>query len=176
MKKILAFAGSNSSTSINHELVLCAVQKLQYSTGHVIRLTDYPLPMFGEDIERELGSPNVLKELLLKIKEADAVMLSVNEHNSSVSAFFKNVIDWLSRVEYKCLHGKKVFLMSTSNGKRGGQSAHEYTQGVLPRLDAEEVFNFTLPSYSENFKDGEIINNELRIELETQLAAFEAAL
>lgn len=176
MKKIIAFAGSNSSTSMNHELVICAAQKLKKTESTVIRLTDYPLPMFGEDLEREEGYPEILTELLEEIKESDGLLLSVNEHNGTVSAFFKNVIDWLSRLEYKFLTDKKIFLMSTSDGKRGALSANEYTARVLPRFGAAEIYTFPLPSFSTNFKNGEIIDKELNANLEAKLANFEAEL
>lgn len=176
MKKILAFAGSNSSTSINHQLVLCASQKIKQYRVEVIRLTAYPLPMFGEDIEREEGYSETLKTLLEVFKSADAFLVSVNEHNGTVSAYFKNVLDWLSRIEYKFLEGKTVFLMSTSNGKRGALSSQEYTAGVLPRFGAGEITRFTLPSFSENFKEGKIVNEELLSELEQKLQTFLSAL
>jgi chromate reductase, NAD(P)H dehydrogenase (quinone) len=176
MKKIIAFAGSNSSTSINHDLVVCAVHKLKKTKSVVIRLTDYPLPMFGEDMEREEGYPDILKELLDEIKEADGLLLSVNEHNGTVSAFFKNVLDWLSRLEYKFLTDKKVFLMSTSDGRRGALSANEYTARVLPRFGAAEIYTFLLPSFSTTFNQGAIIDPELNAALDAKLAAFEVVL
>ncbi|HAT65379.1 MAG TPA: NADPH-dependent FMN reductase, partial [Flavobacteriaceae bacterium] len=126
MKKIIAFAGSNSSTSINHKLILSVSEKINNKV-EVIKLTSYPLPMFGEDIERNEGYSETLKSLLSVFHNADAILISVNEHNGTVSAFFKNVLDWLSRIEYKFLAKKNVFLMSTSNGKRGALSSQEYT-------------------------------------------------
>lgn len=161
---------------MNHELVICAIQKLKKTKSSVIRLTDYPLPMFGEDLEREEGYPELLQELLAEIKEADGLLLSVNEHNGTVSAFFKNVIDWLSRLEYKFLSDKKVFLMSTSDGKRGALSANEYTARVLPRFGTEEIFTFQLPSFSTTFQKGVIIDPELNAALDAKIAAYEEVL
>lgn len=161
---------------MNHALVVCAVQKLQKTESVVIRLTDYPLPMFGEDIEREEGYSEILKELLSEIKEADGLLLSVNEHNGTVSAFFKNVLDWLSRLEYKFLTDKNVFLMSTSDGKRGALSANEYTARVLPRFGAKDIHTYQLPSFSENFADNTIINKELDAALNAELSAFERSI
>ncbi|MBW2937795.1 NAD(P)H-dependent oxidoreductase [Aureisphaera sp. CAU 1614] len=175
MKKIIAFAGSNSSTSINHKLILSVSEKINNKV-EVIKLTTYPLPMFGEDIERKDGYSETLKNLLSIINKADALLISVNEHNGTVSAFFKNVLDWLSRIEYKFLEKKNVFLMSTSNGRRGALSSQEYTAGVLPRFGAGEITRFTLPSFSENFKEGKITNTELNSELELKLSQFEASL
>ncbi|MCB0456192.1 MAG: NAD(P)H-dependent oxidoreductase [Flavobacteriaceae bacterium] len=176
MKKILAFAGSNSSTSINHELLLCASRKITRHHVKVVHLTNYPLPMFGEDLEREVGYSETLKSLLEVFGGANALLISVNEHNGTVSAYFKNVLDWLSRIDYTFLEGKKVFLMSTSNGKRGAMGAQEYTASVLPRFGASEILRFTLPSFSENFKEGVITHSELNEALESKISQFEASL
>ena len=173
MKTILAFAGSNSSTSINHQLVLYAAAKLLKHQAKVIRLTDYPLPLFGEDLEKIEGYPKLLHALLQEIKTADALMVSVNEHNGTVFAFFKNTLDWLSRIEYKFLQGKKVFLMSTSDGKRGALSALEYVEGVLPRFGCDTVFTFRLPMFTTNFKEGKLIDVALQQEIEQEIWEFE---
>ncbi|MCW9036280.1 NAD(P)H-dependent oxidoreductase [Altibacter sp.] len=163
MKKILAFAGSNSSTSINHELVLFAASQIADYQVKVIRLTDYNLALFSEDIEKQDGYSVELTLLKNEIREADALLISVNEHNGMVSAFFKNVTDWLSRLDRKFLDGKKVLLMSTSNGKRGAASAMAYTKDTLPRFGAEIVESFSFPSFSENFSvtDKKITNETL---------------
>ncbi|HLT49832.1 MAG TPA: NAD(P)H-dependent oxidoreductase [Aequorivita sp.] len=162
MKKILCFAGSNSSKSINNKLVSFAATQIVGHSVEVIKLTDYDLPMFGEDIEREKGYSVDLKMLHNKIKEADALVISVNEHNGAVSAYFKNTLDWLSRLDYGFLKEKKILLMSTSNGKRGAASALEYTKNVLPRFGAIVVESFSFPSYSENFsEETQSISNEV---------------
>lgn len=98
MKKILCFAGSNSSKSINHKLVTFSASQIVGQNVEILKLTNYALPIFSEDIEREKGYSINLKMLYNKIKEADALVVSVNEHNGMVSAFFKNTIDWLSRL------------------------------------------------------------------------------
>lgn len=174
MTKILAFAGSNSSTSINHDLVSLVASKLVDSEVTLIKLTDYPLPIFGEDLEKDAGYPEELERLLKVIEEHQALIISVNEHNGTVSAFFKNVLDWLSRIEYKFLLGKKVLLFSASPGKRGGQSSLEYTRGVLPRFNAEIIAECSFPSFSENFsvEEQKITNDALRQKVEEATALF----
>ncbi|OAD91989.1 NADPH-dependent FMN reductase [Aequorivita soesokkakensis] len=162
MKKILFFAGSNSSKSINHKLVTFAASQIVGHNVEIIKLTDYELPMFSEDIEREKGYSVNLKMLNNKIKEADALVISVNEHNRMVSAFFKNTIDWLSRLDRNFLEGKKILLMSTSRGKLGAASSLEATKNVLPRFGATIVESFSFPSYSENFsEETNSISNEV---------------
>lgn len=165
MKKILAFAGSNSSTSINYQLISYATSLISQHEVELIKLTDYPLVLFGEDIEKELGYSAELRLLLNRIKDADALMISVNEHNGGPSVFFKNVMDWLSRIEYKYLKGKKVLLMSTSTGSRGGASSLEYVKSRIPRHDGEVIESFSFPSFNENFSlsENKIINEELAL-------------
>lgn len=162
MKKILCFAGSNSSKSINHKLVSFAASQIVGSNVQIIKLTDFDLPIFSEDIEREKGYSVDLKMLYNKIREADALVISVNEHNGMVSAFFKNVMDWLSRLDRIFFEGKKILLMSTSNGKRGAASALEYTKNILPRFGGKVVESFSIPSFSENFsEETQSISNEV---------------
>ena len=165
MKKIIAFAGSNSSTSINHQLVTYASSLVEGAEVKLIKLTDYPLPIFSEDLEKEAGYPDTLAELLNEIRSHDALIISTNEHNGGVSAFFKNALDWLSRIEYKFLEGKKVLCLSASPGRRGGLSALEYTKNVLPRYNGEVVSHMPFPSFGENFSGGKITNDELDKEL-----------
>ena len=88
---------------------------------------------------------------------------SVNEHNSGPSAYFKNVLDWLSRADRNYLENTQVFLMSASPGKRGAVSAKEYVLNALPRVGGTVVATFSLPSFYANF-NGEkgIIDAELR--------------
>ncbi len=162
MKKILCFAGSNSSSSLNHKLIRFAASQISGHQVSILKLTDFELPLFSEDLERENGYSVNLRMLHNKIKEADGLVISVNEHNRTVSAYFKNTLDWLSRLDYQFLEGKKILLMSTSNGKRGAASALEYAKMVLPRFGGIVVENFSFPSFSENFsEESNSISNEL---------------
>ncbi len=79
---------------------------------------------------------------------------------ANVSGFFKNIIDWLSRVDRQFLQQKKLLLMSTSPGKRGGAAALDYCKSRLPRHGAEILESFSLPQFYENFdsEKGEIVN------------------
>src|SRR5690606_20490982 len=94
---------------------------------------------------------DALRNLHSQIKASDALIISVNEHNSNPSAFFKNVVDWLSRLDKNFLEDKKILLTSTSNGRRGGLSSLEVTQNLLPRFKGEVVVSFNFPSFQENF-------------------------
>lgn len=175
MNKVLFFAGSNSSKSINHQLVSFAATQLSTHQAEIIKLTDYKLPLFSEDLERNDGYSEALKNLNNKIQEFNAIVISVNEHNRTVSAYFKNVLDWLSRLDREFLNNKKILLLSTSNGKRGASAALKYTTTVLPRFGAEVIDSFSLPSFSKNFSMQEqaIVDNEQLTEFRKVLKHFE---
>jgi len=163
MKKILAFAGSNSSSSINKQLVTYVASMVNGADVSVIDLNEYALPMYGIDIEQNEGFPDTLVNLLSEIKSADGLLIAVNEHNGSLSAFFKNIIDWLTRIDYNFLEGKRIVLMSTSPGKRGGLTALEYISDFLPRIKAEVIASIAVPSFNENFsaETASITNQEV---------------
>lgn len=172
MKKILAFAGSNSSTSINHQLLLNVTARIKGHELKLIKLTEYDLPMFGVDRERETGYPFKLRLLKQLIDEHDALVIAVNEHNGNVSAFFKNTIDWLSRLDRRFLEGKKILLISTSPGRRGAKSSLEYTKGILPRFGGEVIESFSFPSFNDNFRDGKVLNEVLDMGIDDVLTTF----
>ncbi|TSE07153.1 MULTISPECIES: NADPH-dependent FMN reductase [Aquimarina] len=151
MKNIIAFAGSNSSTSINHKLVEFVASKIEGHKVKIVNLTNYNMPMYSEDEERNNSFPGMAMGLRQEISDTDALIISVNEHNGSWGAFFKNIIDWLSRLDRNFLEGKKILLMSTSPGKRGGVSSLEYAKNVFPRFGAEIIESFSFPSFYDNF-------------------------
>ena len=150
MNKILAFTGSNSPTSINHQLLLNVTRRITEHEVELIQLKELEIPIYSIEIEKQ-GIPQDVKFLYEKIQNNSALIISVNEYNGNVSGFFKNIIDWLSRVDRRFLQQKKLFLMSTSPGERGGASALEYCKNQLPRMGAEILESFSLPQFYENF-------------------------
>lgn len=172
MKKILAFAGSNSSTSINHQFLTHIANRIQGHQMKIIRLTDFEIPMFSIDIQKERGFPVDVQVLKNLITEHDALIISVNEHNRNVSAFFKNWIDWLSRIDRNFLAEKKILLTSTSNGARGAAAALDYTREILPRFGGLVIESFSFPSFKDNFDDDKVLNEILDLGIEDVLTTF----
>jgi NAD(P)H-dependent FMN reductase len=107
--------------------------------------------MYSKDYEQEKGYSNSLVELKNDIQLSDGLLLSVNEHNSYPSAYTKNLLDWLSRLELKFLTDKKVLLMSTSGGKRGATGSREVIEKMLPRFGATITATFSQPTFHQNF-------------------------
>ncbi len=172
MKKILAFSGSNSSTSINQQLVEYTASIIDFAQVEVIKLTDYEVPLFGVDLEKEVNHPIPIVRLAELFKTYDGFILSTPEHNSMPPGFLISMTEWLSRVDRHFFRHKPMFLMSTSPGKRGAMSAQEIVKNVFPRFGTEIVGTFSLPSFKENFKDGTIINEEERGRLIKELDDF----
>lgn len=173
MGSILAFAGSNSSASINFKLVKYTASLVTEHKVQLLNMANLPFPMYSEDYEKENGFSNSLVEIKNDIQNADGLIISVNEHNSNPSAYFKNFLDWLSRLDKNFLDGKKVLLMSTSPGGRGGIGAHEAIKNLLPRFGAASVIGFSLPSFYKNFDESQgITEPELSEAHQKALAQF----
>lgn len=151
MKNILVFAGSNSKTSINKQLATFAGHAINDAKMTILDLNDFNLPLYGIDLENEQGIPKDAIAFYEHIKATDGIILSLAEHNGAYSTAFKNVFDWLSRIEGKCWNEKPMLLMATSPGGRGGQSVLDIAKDRFPRQGANVVATFSLPSFNDNF-------------------------
>jgi len=120
MKKILAFAGSTSSTSINKQLASFAAENLENTAFDIIDLRDFNIPIYSQDEEKENGLPEDAKRFSALFDQYDGFILSLAEHNGSYAAAFKNIFDWSTRVEKNFFRDKPLLLMATSPGGRGG--------------------------------------------------------
>lgn len=173
--KILALAGSSSKQSINKKLATYASTLFEADEKDIIDLNDYELPLFSVDIEKELGKPDVARAFLDKIEWADVIVLSVAEHNAGLTAAFKNIYDWASRQKKEVWSHKPMLLLSTSPGRRGGQSAMEAAKISLPHYGGNIKATFSLPSFNENFdvEEGKISNKELDDALKAIIKDFD---
>src|SRR5690606_13913857 len=174
MKKLIAFAGSNSSTSINYVLVKYTVSLIDDFEIQLLNIAKIEFPMFSEDLEREKGYHESMVELKDDIVEDDGVIISVNEHNGNPSAYFKNLIDWLSRVDRKFLEDKPIFLLGTSGGARGATGSIGVTEKLLPRFGAIVEDKFSLHNFKDNFsvKKGVITNPDYKEKHQKVLQEF----
>lgn len=174
--KILAFAGSNSSTSINKKLVKYTVDKLNVSEYEILYLNDFEMPIYSSDREKKEGLPKLAYDFANKIDTADLLLVSLAEHNGNYSAAFKNLMDWVSRIPERKIFGEKpMFLMATSPGKRGGASVLEIASKRFPFDGTTVVDTFSLLFFYEYFDDEKGITNEEKMkELEGKLEKLKA--
>lgn len=171
MKKLLAFAGSTSSTSINQQLVNYTVSLIEEIEVDVIEMRNYTSILFSVDEEKN-GFPENMKALSEQFKEYDGFIISLAEHNGSYAAAYKNTIDWLSRIDRKVFNDKPVLLMSASPGGRGGASVSEDAQSYYPRLGAHIIEVFSLPNFYNNFKEGKLTDEALSEQLKNSLTNY----
>lgn len=176
MKKIIAFAGSNSKTSINKQLVTYASSLLEHVDVKILDLNDFDVPLFSVDLEKEMGHPENAKRFVELIKSSNGIMVSLAEHNGAYTSVFKNLFDWMSRIEQKTFQNKPMLLMATSPGARGGQSVLQIALDRFPRHNAQIIEKYSLPSFGLNFSDGKITNEELNSELISKVETFKNAL
>jgi NAD(P)H-dependent FMN reductase len=122
--KILAFAASNHSQSINRALIGYAAQRLQvlHPAAEVadVDINDYEMPIYSLDRERTDGIHPLAQAFFGKIGAADAVLVSFAEYNGSVSSAWKNIYDWMSRIDAKVWQNKPTVLLAATPGPRSG--------------------------------------------------------
>lgn len=170
--RITAFAGSNSSKSINKQLVEFALTYFPGAEVNLLDLNDYEMPIFSLDREKG-GYPDLAHQFAEQINETDIIICSLAENNHTYSAAFKNVLDWVSRIDYNIFKGKPMLLMSTSPGGYGGGNVMNAAKKLFPGCGAEIRETFSLPKFQNNFKQGKgIINADFLNEFESKITAF----
>ena len=175
MKKILAFGGSTSSSSINKQLSTYAASLVHDTEYKVIDFNEYSAPIYSID-EENRGFPESMVQLSNYMKDFDGYVVSLAEHNGSYAAAFKSILDWLSRINRSIFNNKPVLLMSASPGGRGGASVLANAGTYFPHAGASEVITFSFPKFFDNFSKGKITNKELNETLLTKVKEFEGNL
>lgn len=176
MKKIIAFAGSNSKNSINKSLAKFTSTLVKDAETTVLDLNDFELPIYGFDEEAENGIPKNANKFLDILRSSDGIILSLAEHNGAYATVFKNLFDWMSRIDGKLWSDKPMLLMATSPGGRGGATVLGIAKGRFPYMGGNIVSTFSLPSFNDNFKDGSLVNKELKTQLDIEVLRFQESI
>lgn len=172
--KTLAFGASNSSNSINKKLAVFAANQVYNEELTILDLNEFEVAIFSPERKINHGIPLKINEFVNHIENADLIFISFAEHNGSYTAAFKNIFDWATQVKNQLFENKKVFLMATSPGARGGLSVLEAALNRFPRHGAEIVGSYLLPSFYSNFDtENGIIDSELLDSLNKKLNAIQ---
>ena len=175
MKKIIALGASNSRKSINKELAGWAAGQTGFDF-EILDLNDFEMPIYSIDRESESGIPEEALQFKKLIKESDGIIMSFAEHNGSFTAAFKNIMDWVSRIEKGIWADKPLFLLATSPGGRGAQTILKNATDSFPHRGGQVIASFSLPSFSRNFDAGAgITESELAVTFNQLLNQFKAA-
>lgn len=152
--KLLAFAASSSSKSINKQLATYAASQVKHSDGvdvEILDINDYEMPLFSQDKEAVLGQPQQAQDFFAKLGQADAIIISFAEHNGSYTAAYKNLFDWTSRIEQKLFQNKPMILLATSPGPGGAASVLAAATGSAPYFAGDVKASVSIPSFFDNF-------------------------
>ena len=171
---IVAFAASSSTHSINKKLISYAAGLMPQHQVEILDLNDFELPLFSEDRELELGQPDLAKQFLHKLDNADALLVSFAEHNGSYSAAYKSLFDWCSRINTKVFQGKDMVVLSTSPGQAGGKNIMASALNSIPHFGGNILGSLSIPSFYNNF-DTEtmaLTNEDYKKRLNEQLSHF----
>lgn len=167
-KKIIALAASSSSRSINKKLVIYAAGLLQNVELEILDLNDFELPLFSVDREDQMGQPALAQAFLDKISASDGIIISFAEHNGCYSAAYKNLYDWVSRIQPRVYQDKPMVLLSTSPGGRGGKSVLELAASQIPRFGGRVLAEVSVAQFDSNFNaaNGQIENDEIAAQIQ----------
>lgn len=167
MTKILAFAGSSRSGSLNDRLLSAACEIANGFDSEInhIQLSDFEMPLYNQDLEAE-GFPDTVIELNRLFRQHDSLLIACPEYNSSITPLLKNVIDWTSRPNpesgpLEAYHDKTACLLSASPGALGGLRGLRHVREILSNINVLVVPNqFALTSAAGAFDDSGSLSDE----------------
>ena len=173
MKQIVAFGASSSKKSINKDLASYAASVIEDANVLILDLNDFEMPIYSIDYESDHGIPEKAFKFKEKLKTADGIIISFAEHNSVYTAAFKNIFDWISRIEKVVWFNKPMFLLSTSDGDRGAKTVLQIAYNRMSFGNPHKIPTFSLPNFKKNFdKNNGILDIDLNDEFHNALKVF----
>ncbi len=177
--KILTFAASTSSQSINKQLIAYASRLLEDGLIGPVEITnldihDHEMPIYSVDRETEGGIPQLAHDFYDAITAADALVISFAEHNGFYTSAYKNLFDWTSRIDKRVYQGKPSVLLSASAGPGGGRNVLGTAVASGQFFGNEVRASLSIPSFADNF-DTEAVslsNPDLDAELRAALSTL----
>ncbi len=150
-RKVLAFAASNSSVSINRQLVTYAASLLDDVEIETLDVHDFEMPLYRHDREEADGIPQLAHDFRDRIAGADALLIGLAEHNGYYPAAFKNLFDWCTRIDRDVWQGKPMVLLATSGGPGGAGRVLEVAATAAPIFGGDLRGTWSLPQFYDAF-------------------------
>lgn len=176
--KLLAFAGSTRTDSYNQRLVDVATTLARAEGAEVtaIKLREFDLPLFDEDLEKADFPANADK-LRGLFWAHDGFLIATPEYNGGVTGVLKNAIDWASRPVpgdpssfLRGFRGKVAGVMSTSLTSFGGVRSSLHLRQILGTIQTLVVTeNVTVPFAPKAFEDAELVDEAAKAFLAAQV-------
>lgn len=149
--KILAFGASNSRNSINKKLADLTATLIPNAEVEVLDLSTLELPIFSEDLEKEIGQPKAAIEFFERISSSDGIIISFAEHNGTYTAVYKNLFDWTSRIDQLVFQNKPVIYLATSPGPGGAGSVLKSAKESAKFFGVDLKAAVSIPSFYDVF-------------------------
>ncbi|VDG25358.1 NADPH-dependent oxidoreductase [Lactiplantibacillus mudanjiangensis] len=171
--KLVGIAGSVADKSYNRML-------LKYIASHFgdeadIELLDInDVPLFNQSDDQTEG--DAVQYLKRKIEHADGIIIATPEHNHTITASLKSVIEWLS-FKIHPMAGKPVMIVGASYYDQGSSRAQLNLRQILesPGVDAVVMpgNEFLLGDVKTAFDDQQNLKDERTVSfLKTTLEKF----
>lgn len=180
---LLHFGASNHSASINATLARWAAQRFQarFQTGtslEEIDLNDFEMPIYSLDREREGGVPSQAQDFRARIAAADALIISFAEYNGTYTSAWKNIYDWMSRLDGKVYADKPTLALAATPGPRAGAGVLASVEGSAPFFGMDLKGVVGIGSWGEAFDNDrlELTRAEDIDRIDAGLAALNAAM
>ena len=140
--KILAFAGSSRTGSLNQMLLDVAAAGARAAGAIVttVRLADFAMPLYDAELEAKDGLPSHAEKLQALFASHQGLLIATPEHNGGYTALLKNALDWVSRsrpdgsMGTSLYVGKFAAIVSASPGTLGGVRSQIALKMVLDKL------------------------------------------
>ena len=107
------------------------------------------------------------KKFYAKIGAVDAVIISFAEHNGTYTAAYKNLFDWVSRIDTKVYRNKPALLLASSPGKGGAGNVLAQALNSAGHFGMDVRGSMSIPNFHANFDGvrGKVINPDLNQKL-----------
>ncbi len=160
MTTLIALCGSTRRASFNRRLLDLASAEL-HALGAEIDLVEpeaVDVPIYNGDFQEAEGIPAAVVALHDRFASAEGILVASPEYNGAFSPVLKNTIDWVSRVDMGVYRPRRIGLLSTSPGRRGGVHGMGVLAQVFAYLGATvHEPHFSLPSAGHAFTDDGLV-------------------
>ncbi|CAM2790252.1 MULTISPECIES: NADPH-dependent FMN reductase [Vibrio] len=174
--KVIAFGASTSSTSINKALATYTANLIDGAEVQVLDINNYNVPMFSEDLEKEIGQAEGALGFLRDLAQADAFVISFAEHNGHYPAAYKNLFDWATRIDREIFKNKPAVYLATSPGPGGASSVLAAASGSAGYFGGNVKATVSVPNFYDNFdmESGVVTDESIAAQLKEAVAKLAA--
>jgi chromate reductase len=162
MSTFLAISGSLRTDSFNTRL-LRAMSGLAPAGVEIEHWDVSEVPLYNQDLDNA-DAPTAVAAMRSAVEAADGIIFVTPEHNHTIPAVTKNVVDWMSRpYNQGHLRQKKVALFVGSIGPTSGTYCLAHMKDLLELLDNTVVCALTVGAIHEKLSqqnDVDVITDE----------------